>query len=335
MVIPGTGIRGNDDNELLGAYVPTLVLDWLRDQPAAAPPRARLHARVRRHLGLHADDRDARRPQGKIGAEEMADLINATFEPLLATAYAYGAGLIKWGGDATLLLFQGAGHAGARMPRGIRDAAGDAGDREPTDEPRPAPSADVGRHPQRSLRLLPAGARRPPRPLRRRARGDHAGRDGEGGRAGADRDQRRDRRGARGQRPQGPLHAGRRPAGSCAVPPSWPGPDAWRSRWTSPGSIPVWRSRRILREHVLGRGLESEHRHAAVGFLTFSGVDRLLRERGSRATQVAARPRDHHAAVRRRRQRGDLSSPPTSARTGARCCSAPARRDGSDATRTG
>ena len=44
---------------------------------------------------------------------------------------------------------------------------------------------------------------------------------------------------------------------------------------------------RILREHVLGRGLESEHRHAAVGFLTFSGVDGLLRERGSHATQVA------------------------------------------------
>ena len=30
--------------------------------------------------------------QGKIGAEEMADLINATLEPLLVTAYMYGAG---------------------------------------------------------------------------------------------------------------------------------------------------------------------------------------------------------------------------------------------------
>ena len=44
---------------------------------------------------------------------------------------------------------------------------------------------------------------------------------------------------------------------------------------------------RILREHVLGRGLESEHRHAAVGFLIFGGVDRLLAEQGAGATQIA------------------------------------------------
>ena len=44
---------------------------------------------------------------------------------------------------------------------------------------------------------------------------------------------------------------------------------------------------RNLREHVLGRGLGSEHRHAAVGFLTFTGVDRLLAEQGAGATQIA------------------------------------------------
>jgi tetratricopeptide (TPR) repeat protein len=44
---------------------------------------------------------------------------------------------------------------------------------------------------------------------------------------------------------------------------------------------------RNLREHVLGRGLESEHRHAAIGFMKFTGVDRLLREQGAGATQIA------------------------------------------------
>ncbi len=44
---------------------------------------------------------------------------------------------------------------------------------------------------------------------------------------------------------------------------------------------------RNLREHILGRGLESEHRHAAIGFLKFTGVDRLLREQGAGATQMA------------------------------------------------
>jgi class 3 adenylate cyclase len=49
--------------------------------------------------------------RGKAGAEEMADLLNATFEQLLTAAYDYGANLLKWGGDAVLLLFDGAGHA--------------------------------------------------------------------------------------------------------------------------------------------------------------------------------------------------------------------------------
>ena len=49
--------------------------------------------------------------RGKAGAEEMADLLNAVFEELLTAAYDYGANLIKWGGDAVLLLFDGAHHA--------------------------------------------------------------------------------------------------------------------------------------------------------------------------------------------------------------------------------
>ena len=47
---------------------------------------------------------------GKIGAEELAATIGGCFVELLAVAYDLGGGLIKFGGDALLLLFTGAAH---------------------------------------------------------------------------------------------------------------------------------------------------------------------------------------------------------------------------------
>jgi class 3 adenylate cyclase/tetratricopeptide (TPR) repeat protein len=49
--------------------------------------------------------------KGKVGAEEMSDILSATFAGLLTEARADGADLVKWGGDAVLLLFQGPDHA--------------------------------------------------------------------------------------------------------------------------------------------------------------------------------------------------------------------------------
>jgi class 3 adenylate cyclase/tetratricopeptide (TPR) repeat protein len=54
--------------------------------------------------------------QGKVGAEEMSDILSATFAALLTEARDDGADLVKWGGDAMLLLFQGPDHA-ARAAR--------------------------------------------------------------------------------------------------------------------------------------------------------------------------------------------------------------------------
>ncbi len=95
---------------LLGPYVPTFIAEWLRERPEER------HRSVDCTL-VFADISGFTRmtemlaDRGKAGAEEMAGLINSTFEPLLEAAYAYGAGLIKWGGDATLLLFHGEQHA--------------------------------------------------------------------------------------------------------------------------------------------------------------------------------------------------------------------------------
>ena len=41
---------------------------------------------------------------GREGAEQLADAIGTCFERLLAVAYANGGGLLKFGGDALLLL---------------------------------------------------------------------------------------------------------------------------------------------------------------------------------------------------------------------------------------
>jgi class 3 adenylate cyclase/tetratricopeptide (TPR) repeat protein len=49
--------------------------------------------------------------KGKVGAEEMSDILSATFAGLLSEARDDGADLVKWGGDAVLLLFQGPDHA--------------------------------------------------------------------------------------------------------------------------------------------------------------------------------------------------------------------------------
>jgi class 3 adenylate cyclase/tetratricopeptide (TPR) repeat protein len=43
--------------------------------------------------------------RGKVGAEEITDVIGAVFGELLGIATSYGADLLKWGGDAVLLFF--------------------------------------------------------------------------------------------------------------------------------------------------------------------------------------------------------------------------------------
>src|SRR3954470_13652764 len=97
------------DNEFLRPYVPRLVVDWLRTSPD------QLHREVEATLvfvdisGFTAlTERLARK--GKIGAELMRDTLDGVFRALLDEAYDWGAGLLKWGGDALLLMFDGPGH---------------------------------------------------------------------------------------------------------------------------------------------------------------------------------------------------------------------------------
>jgi len=109
MVVHASGVDPAE-NEFLRPYVPRLVVDWLRTDPSA------LHREIEATLvfvdisGFTAlTERLARK--GKVGAELMRDTLDGVFTALLDEAYDWGAGLLKWGGDALLLMFDGPDHA--------------------------------------------------------------------------------------------------------------------------------------------------------------------------------------------------------------------------------
>lgn len=112
----------------LAPYVPRLLAAW---SPTAHDPR---HMRVTGSLAFvdisgftQLTERLARK--GKVGAEEMSDTLSATFAALLTVARGDDADLVKWGGDAVLLLFHGPDHAAraARSAYRMRHALRTAG----------------------------------------------------------------------------------------------------------------------------------------------------------------------------------------------------------------
>src|SRR6187455_3501071 len=107
---PDPPIATYEESEFLRPYVPRLVVEWLRITPDA------LHRELEASLvfvdisGFTAlTERLARK--GKVGAELMRDTLDGVFRALLDEAYDWGAGLLKWGGDALLLMFDGPEHA--------------------------------------------------------------------------------------------------------------------------------------------------------------------------------------------------------------------------------
>ena len=60
--------------------------------------------------------------KGREGAEQITEVIGRSFEHILQVAYDRGGSLLKFGGDALLLWFEGEGHVGARAPRDADDA---------------------------------------------------------------------------------------------------------------------------------------------------------------------------------------------------------------------
>jgi class 3 adenylate cyclase/tetratricopeptide (TPR) repeat protein len=106
---------------LLRPYLPRLLLQWLVESPGSRWRDVEGSIVFVDISGFtKMSERLAR--QGKAGAEEVTDVLGPVFARLLAVAYGNGGGLIKFGGDALLLLFTGTDHAGhaARSAYGMR-----------------------------------------------------------------------------------------------------------------------------------------------------------------------------------------------------------------------
>ena len=95
--------------EVLKPYVPRILIEWVHDSPEIPYRQVEGSLAFVDISGFTAlTERLARR--GKVGAELLRDTLDGVFNALLDEAYQWGAGLIKWGGDALLLLFDGPGH---------------------------------------------------------------------------------------------------------------------------------------------------------------------------------------------------------------------------------
>jgi class 3 adenylate cyclase/tetratricopeptide (TPR) repeat protein len=101
----------------LVSFVPRLTLEWLRTSPELKSLEVDGTLAFVDISGFTAMSEQLS-SLGKAGAEEVTDVMNATFAALLDVAYAEGGGLLKFGGDALLLLFDGDDHG----PRAARAA---------------------------------------------------------------------------------------------------------------------------------------------------------------------------------------------------------------------
>ena len=295
---PDTG--RTSDGAALRPYVPDLVVDWLSRHPE------------RRQLSLDgtllfADisgftrltERLAR--LGRVGAEEMSDALNATFGELLTVAAGDGADLLKWGGDAVLLLFRGGDHparacrAAFRMRERLRTvgrlttSAGGA-------RLRMSQGIHSGRFhfflvgdPVVHRELLVCGPE-----VSRVVAAESAANAGEiavTAATGA-------RLGAIGEAVLGlPVDGIGRLLRRCPDLPDLGLPDLAGSTLDVAGVLP-----QAIRAHLLQGAGEPEHRAIAVGFVAFSGIDALLTARGPEAAaealdacvrNVASAVRDH------------------------------------------
>jgi class 3 adenylate cyclase/tetratricopeptide (TPR) repeat protein len=105
------------DTADLVPFVPRLTLEWLKKSPDQRWLEVDGTVAFIDISGFTAMS-EKLSSSGRAGAEEVTEVMNATFSALLEVAYGEGGGLLKFGGDALLLLYEGEGHA----PRAARAA---------------------------------------------------------------------------------------------------------------------------------------------------------------------------------------------------------------------
>jgi class 3 adenylate cyclase/tetratricopeptide (TPR) repeat protein len=116
------------DGAAMRPFAPRVLLEWLRDEPDTSF-RLVEGSIVFADISGFTKLSEKLAVQGRVGAEELTDAIGRCFGALLGVAYDNGASLLKFGGDATLLLFTGDDHAvrACRSAAGMRQALRDLG----------------------------------------------------------------------------------------------------------------------------------------------------------------------------------------------------------------
>ena len=283
----------------LTPYVPRVVVDWLRTSQEAKRRELEGTLAFVDISGFTAmSERLAQK--GKLGAEEVTDVMNLTFSRLLDVAYAVGGGLLKFGGDALLLFFTGEDHAARACDAayGMRKALRELG-RPQTSVGPVALKMHVGIHSDtfdfflvgeshRELLLTGPGVTRTVEMEAGAEAGEILvseetaatlpdrlfGEEKEGGRL------LKSPPGVGGElEPLPPLDG--LDLGACVPPP--------------------------IRRHIEAGNAEPEHRQASVAFVHFGGVDDLARRAGAGRAGGRARGARDDRPARRRRTRRDLS----------------------------
>ncbi len=237
-------------------------------------------------------ERLARR--GKVGAEDLTETIGGCFERLLAVAYDHGASLLKFGGDALLLLFTADDHplhacrAAARMRQELRAMGPIDGDGRPV-----TLQMSVGVHTgcfqlflvgdsHRELLITGPAASEVVRMEQAAERGEIVVSQS-----------------LAALLPQavvgaakGPGRLLRRAPAGGAVGSDVASPEAPSGDLAS--CLPT-----ALREHLLSGSVEPEHRSVTVAFVQFTGTDSLINELGvaAAAAEIDHLVRDTQAAV--------------------------------------
>ena len=115
---PAEGVSAPGRADLV-SFVPRLTLEWLRTSPERHWLELDGTLAFIDISGFTAMSEQLS-SLGRAGAEEVTDVMNATFSALLQVAYEQGGGLLKFGGDALLLLYDGDDH-GQRAARAAFD----------------------------------------------------------------------------------------------------------------------------------------------------------------------------------------------------------------------
>jgi class 3 adenylate cyclase/tetratricopeptide (TPR) repeat protein len=220
--------------------------------------------------------------RGRIGAEELTDVLNRVFGSMLDIAYSRGGSLLKFGGDALLLQFDGPDHpvqaasAAVEMRSALRTAT-----QIPVSVGRLRLRMSVGLH-SGTVHLFRAGTRHDELIVTGPA---------------ATRTTEMEHAAEAGDIFVSPETAARLPRGATRPGP----PPAEVLRWRSAHAVRTGsRARRlvaadrtaawlppILRDHLQSGDVEFEHRIASVAFLRFQRVDELMASEGIDAVASA------------------------------------------------